>query len=55
MTGPDLTADDACKHDRRLLRKQGILSFTADPRGGSEGKGYGILDFDLETLGKAAP
>lgn len=53
MTGPELTSNDACKHDRRLLRDKGILSFTADPRGGDSGKGYAILDFDLKDFARA--
>ena len=50
MTGPEFTSGDACKHDRRLLREKGILSFTADPTGKKKGKGYAILDFDLKRL-----
>jgi hypothetical protein len=54
MTGPELTANDASKHDRRLLEKKGILSFTADPNAAKGGKGYAILDFDLDQLSQAA-
>ncbi|MFW6162356.1 MAG: BNR repeat-containing protein [Planctomycetota bacterium] len=50
MTGPAFTANDACKHDRRLLRDKGILSFAADPRGAERGKGYAILDFDVQDF-----
>jgi hypothetical protein len=55
MTGPEFTADDACKHDRCLLRDKGILSFTADPKGGTDSKGYAILDFDIKKFGRVAP
>jgi len=54
MTGPEFTAGDACKHDRRLLSDKGVLSFTADPAGGTEDDGYAILDFDLQSFRGAA-
>jgi len=41
MTGPDLTCNDASKHDRARWREQGILSITARPNP----KGFAILDF----------
>lgn len=51
LTGPEYTSNNACKHDRWLLRKRGIYSFTADPNGEREGSsGYAILDFDLTQL-----
>ena len=54
LTGPQFTSNDACKHDRRLLRNKGILSFTADPNGTTANHGYAILDFDIEDLITAA-
>lgn len=54
MTGPEFTATDACKHDRRLLRDQGLLSFACDPNGTREGRGFAILDFDVSRLVAAA-
>lgn len=51
LTGPEFTSNNACKHDRWLLREKGIYSFTADPNGKLEGSsGYAILDFKLEDL-----
>ncbi|WP_170110634.1 BNR repeat-containing protein [Flavilitoribacter nigricans] len=51
LTGPEYTSNNACKHDRWLLRDRGIYSFTADPNGLKEGSsGYAILDFDLTKL-----
>jgi hypothetical protein len=51
LTGPAYTSNNACKHDRRLLREKGIYSFTADPNGKLENSsGYAILDFKLEDL-----
>jgi hypothetical protein len=54
MTGPGLTTHDAAKHDRRLLRERGILSFTANPKATEVGHGYAFVDFDLERLKAAA-
>lgn len=53
LTGPEFTSNDACKHDRRLLMSKGILSFTADPNGRKEGRGYAIVDFDLKDFSAA--
>lgn len=51
LTGPDYTSNNACKHDRRLLRTKGIYSFTADPNGErAEASGYAILDFNLKDF-----
>jgi hypothetical protein len=50
LTGPEYTSNNACKHDRRLLKEKGLLSFTADPRGEKEGSGYAILDFEIKDL-----
>ncbi len=54
MTGPEFTAPDACKHDRRLLRERGVLSFACDPNGGQDGRGFAVLDFSVERLVTAA-
>lgn len=54
LTGPEYTSNNACKHDRRLLKDKGILSFTADPNGEKEGSSYAILEFNVETLLSAA-
>lgn len=54
LTGPEYTSNNACKHDRWLLRERGIYSFTADPNGDKENSsGYAILDFDLADLASA--
>jgi hypothetical protein len=50
MTEPDVSSTDVSKHDRRLLTKKGVLSFTADPKGLKDGSGYTILDFDLKDI-----
>ncbi len=54
ITGPEYTSHDACKHDRRRLREEGILSFTADANGQKGGCGYAFLDFDLGRLAAEA-
>lgn len=54
LTGPRYRVNDATKHDRRLLRRKGILSFTADPQGGRKGKGFAFLDFDIKRLRRRA-
>lgn len=54
LTGPNITTHDAAKHDRRLLRKRGILSFTANPNAAEGGYGYAFVDFDLARLKAAA-
>jgi hypothetical protein len=43
LTGPAFIGSDASKHDRVRWRERGILSFTAQPKGG----GFAILDFTL--------
>jgi len=53
LTGPEYTACDATKHDRRLLRERGILSFTADPKGLESGSGFAILDFQMARVMQA--
>lgn len=53
LTGPEFTSSDVSKHDRRLLMKKGILSFTAGSKGGNKGSCYSILDFDLKDFGAA--
>jgi len=50
MTGPKFISNDASKYDRRILMEEGILSFTANPKGEENGKGYAIVDFDLRGL-----
>lgn len=47
MTGPEFGAADAGKHDRRLLRDRGILSFTAEPARTHDRSVFAILDFNL--------
>ncbi len=53
LTGPEFTVNDATKPDRRLLQEQGILSFTADPKGQEPGRGVAILEFELERIMEA--
>ena len=50
LTGPEFTVGDVSKHDRRLLRDRGILSFTADRNGLKPGSGFAILDFAIPRL-----
>ena len=50
LTGPELTANDASKPDRRLLRERGTLSFTVDPKGLEPGRGFAIVDFNIPAL-----
>lgn len=50
LTGADVIGADASKPDRRLLRDQGILSFTVDPSGQRPGRGFGFVDFSMERL-----
>ncbi len=45
LTGPEITANDAAKHDRVLWQGKGILSFSAW-RAGKAGKRFAILDFE---------
>jgi hypothetical protein len=52
LTGPEFRVNDTTKHDRRRLREENILSFTADPRGVETGSGFAFLDFSLELLTK---
>jgi len=44
MTGPDLTSNDATKHDRVRWRDEGMLSFTAQ----TQPTGFAILDFAMK-------
>ncbi|MBN1342541.1 MAG: BNR repeat-containing protein, partial [Phycisphaerae bacterium] len=48
LTGPELTATDASKHDRVRWEKEQVLSITAKPGA----NGFAILDF---VLGRGAP
>ena len=50
LTDESFTCNDLPKHDRRLLKNKGILSFTVDPKGKKEGCGYTILDFNIKDL-----
>ncbi len=50
MGDPNFTCSDASKHDRRLLREKGILSFTGNPNGTQPRKGFAIVDFDLQDF-----
>lgn len=51
LTGSEFAEVDACKHDRRLLRDRGVLSFTAEPAGANaEAAGFSILDFRLDSI-----
>lgn len=54
LTGPELTANDATKPDRRLLQRRGVLSFTVDARGQQPGRGFGVVDFTVDHLLEAA-
>ncbi len=54
LTDENLTCNDPPKHDRRLLKNKGILSFTVDPKGKKEGRGYAILDFNIKNLVSAS-
>ncbi len=54
LTGPRYRVGDATTHDRRLLRREGILSFTADPMGNRSGSGFAFLDFQMERLARRA-
>jgi hypothetical protein len=54
LTGENIRTHDAAKHDRRLLKERGILSFTADHRAAEGGHGYAFVDFDLTRLKEAA-
>ena len=50
MTGNEFGATDAGKHDRRLLRDRGILSFTGEP-GVKEGQtAFAVIDFEVNAL-----
>ena len=50
LTDANFTCNDPPKHDRRLLKNNGILSFTVDPNGRKKGRGYAILDFNIKDL-----
>jgi len=54
LTDETITTNDAPKHDRRLLRERGILSFTVNPLAGEGGHGYAFIDFSLDRLKAAA-
>ncbi len=50
LTGPEFRVNDVSKHDRRRLREENLLSFTADPLGNESGSGFAFLDFCIERL-----
>jgi len=50
LTDSTFNFTDACKHDRWLLEKEGILSFCGETEEADEKKGYAILDFELNNL-----
>lgn len=54
LTGENIRTHDAAKHDRRLLRERGTLSFTANPLAGEGGHGYAFVDVALDRLQEAA-
>jgi hypothetical protein len=48
MTGDEFGATDAGKHDRRLLRDRGILSFTAEPQLQEGQTAFALVDITLQ-------
>ena len=50
LTDENFTCNDPPKHDRRLLKNNGILSITVNPKAKEGGHGYAILDFDINDL-----
>lgn len=50
LTGPEWRVNDTTKPDRRRLREENILSFSADPLGLEDGGGFGFLDFDMRRI-----
>ncbi len=50
LTGPEFGGLDASKPDRRRLAEDNVLSFTADPRAQKPGRGFALLDFDMERI-----
>lgn len=50
LTAPGITGIDITKPDRRRLREENILSFSVDHRGDRAGRGYALIDFDLERV-----
>ncbi len=50
LTGTEFGATDAGKHDRRLLRDRGILSFTAEPVVKEGQTAFAIVDFNEQHL-----
>jgi len=50
LTGPEFASTDACKHDRRLLQTEGVLSFTADPADSGEKRAFAVVDFALDRV-----
>jgi hypothetical protein len=54
LAPPEFTGIDITKPDRRRLREENVLSFSVDPTGDREGRGYALIDFDLERVVKFA-
>jgi hypothetical protein len=50
LTDASFNTTDASKHDRCLLKNEGILSFTADPSGDSEHRAIALVDFSMDRL-----
>lgn len=50
LAGPQWRANDATKPDRRRLREENTLSFSADPMAQEPGNGFGFLDFDIQRI-----
>jgi hypothetical protein len=50
LTDSQYHATDASKPDRRLLKTEGILSFTVDPSSDSERRAFAIADFSLARI-----
>lgn len=54
LGGPQWRVNDTTKPDRRRLREENILSFSADPRAQEPGSGFGFLDFDIRRIARFA-
>lgn len=50
LTGPEWGVNDTTKPDRRRLRDDNTLSFSADPLAAEDGSGFGFLDFDIRRI-----
>ena len=53
MTGAEFGPSDAGKHDRRLLREKGVLSFTAEPSRTGKQASFAVIDIRVGDLAKA--